>query len=122
MDKRTNPELAQYLHEAVEGSKSGTTGWGKKRQKRACVSGLQGPTWTWGAGRGRKDNECGDKWWRPAGVHSCPGGKAVQDSKRGENRVQRAVQLSLRVADGEGVRKRRMTGKIKKIVETVVWG
>ena len=49
----------------------------------------------------------------------CPGKKAFHQ-KRGENRLQIAVHLSLRVADGEVVRTRRVTGKIHKTVETVV--
>ena len=52
----------------------------------------------------------------------CPGGQAVQDRKRGENWVQRAVRLSPRVADREGVRTQRVTGKTRKTVETVVQG
>ena len=52
----------------------------------------------------------------------CTGGQAVQDRKRGENWVQRAVQISLKVEGGEGVRTQRVTGKIQKTVETVVRG
>ena len=62
------------------------------------------------------------RWWRPVGVDPCPGGQVVQDRKRGENRVQRAVQLRLMVADGEGVGTQWMAWKIQKTVETVVWG
>ena len=51
----------------------------------------------------------------------CPGGQTVQDRKRGENRVKILVQLSLRVEDGEIFRAQRVTGKIQKTVETVVW-
>ena len=36
-------------------------------------------------------------------MDACPCGQAVQDHKRGENRVQIAVKLSQRVEDGEGV-------------------
>ena len=39
------------------------------------------------------------------------GRQAVQDRKRGENRVQRAVWPSIRVADGEGVVTRKVTVK-----------
>ena len=46
-------------------------------------------------------------------------GQEVQDQKRGENRVQRAVQLSQRVADGEGAGTRRVAGMIQKTVEMV---
>ena len=45
-------------------------------------------------------------------MDTCPGGKFLQDIKRrGESSAKRAVQLSLRVADGGGVRKRILTGK-----------
>ena len=43
-------------------------------------------------------------------MDACPDGQTFQDRKRGDNRVQRLVQLSLRVADGMGVGKRRVTG------------
>ena len=46
-----------------------------------------------------------------------PGEHEFQDQNMGDNQVQIAVQLSLRVTDGEGVRTRRVTGKIKKTVE-----
>ena len=46
-----------------------------------------------------------------------PGGHAVQDQNRGDNRLQIAVQLSLRVKDGDRVRTHRVTGKIQKTVE-----
>ena len=52
----------------------------------------------------------------------CPGGQVVQYRNIGENWVQILVQLSLRGADGEGVRTRRVTGKTQKTVETVAWG
>ena len=73
--------------------------------KRARGAGLQGTTGTWGEGRGRQDSERRYMWWRPTGVEACPGGQVVQDRKSGENWAKRAEQLSLRVADGEGVRK-----------------
>ena len=44
-------------------------------------------------------------------MDACPGGQAVQNRKRGENQVQIAVQLSIRVADGEKIGTRRLTGK-----------
>ena len=52
----------------------------------------------------------------------CPGRQTVQDQKMGDNQVQRSVQLSLRVADGEEVRTLRVTEDIQKTVETVVQG
>ena len=55
-------------------------------------------------------------------MDACPGGQAVQDRKRGYNMVQRAVHIIQRVADGEGVGTRRMTGVIHKTVETVLQG
>ena len=58
----------------------------------------------------------------PEVVYPCPGGQGVQDHKRGKNRVQIAVHISLRVVDGEGVRTQRMTGKIQKTVKMVVQG
>ena len=51
-----------------------------------------------------------------------PGGQAVQDRKRGANRVKRAGQLSQRVADGEVVGKRMVTGMIQKTVEKMGQG
>ena len=39
-----------------------------------------------------------------------PGGHSSQDHHRGDNQVHIAVQLILRVTDGEGVRTRRVTG------------
>ena len=87
--------------------------------KRAHGVGMQGTTGTWGVVRGRQDIKHRDGQWRPAGVDDCTGGQAVQDWKRGENRVQGEVQLSQRVADGEGIGKRRVTEMIEKIVETV---
>ena len=47
----------------------------------------------------------------------CPVRHAVQDKKRGANQVQIAVQFSLRVTDGEGIKTRGVTGKIQKTVE-----
>ena len=89
----------------------GATGRRTRRQKRARGVGLQVPTGTWGSGRGKQDSEHRGGRWRPAGVDACPGGQAVQDWKRGENRVQRSVQLSLRVTDGGGVGARRVKKK-----------
>ena len=43
-------------------------------------------------------------------MDTCPGGKEYQDRNRGYNWVQRAVRLSLRVVDGEGVGTRRVMG------------
>ena len=84
--------------------------------KQACGAGLQGPAGTWGAGRGRQDSEHRDGKWIPEGVDACPGGQAVQEQKREENRVKILVQLSQRVADGEVVRTQRVTGMIQKTV------
>ena len=53
---------------------------------------------------------------------ACPGGQEVQYRKRGENRMQRAVCISQRVADGEGVGTKRVTGMIQKTVELVGQG
>ena len=52
-------------------------------------------------------------------MNACTGEKAVQEWKRGDNQVQRVVQISQRVADGEGVRTRRVTGMIQKTIGTV---
>ena len=52
----------------------------------------------------------------------CLGKQAVQDQKRGENRMQRAVQLNQRVADGEEVGTWRVTGMIQETVGTVGQG
>ena len=73
--------------------------------------GLQGPRGTWGEGLGRQDSECRDGRWRTAGVDTYPGGKEIQDRKRGYNQVQRAVQLSLRVEDEGGVGTQRVKGE-----------
>ena len=51
------------------------------------------------------------------GVDPCTGGQSVQDWKRRDNRVQRAVQITLRVKGGEGFRAREVTGKIQKTFE-----
>ena len=55
-------------------------------------------------------------------MDACTGGQAVQDLKRGENRVQIAVHLSQSVAYGEVLGTRRVMVMIQKTVETVVWG
>ena len=72
-------------------------------QKRARGAGLQGPTGTWGAGRGRQNSQRRDGRWRSVGVDTCSGGQVFQDRKRGGNQVQRSVQISLGVVDGRGV-------------------
>ena len=97
----------------VEGSERGTTGQGTRRQKRARGAGLQGPTGTWGAGRGQKIQHVQDGWWRPAGMDAC----LVRRSKTGmrvEIWVQRAVQLSLRVTDGRRSRDTEGEGDVSR--------
>ena len=65
----------------------------------ACGVRLKGPTGTWGAGRGRQDSERRDEKWRPAGVDTCTGGQAIHYRKRGDSRVHRVEQLSLRMVE-----------------------
>ena len=55
-------------------------------------------------------------------MDACTGGQAVQHRKRGENWVQRAVQISQRVAGEEVVGTQRMMGMIQKTVGTLVQG
>ena len=100
----------------------GMDGQGKRRQKQDHGAGLHRPKETWVAGQGHQDRERRYGRWSPAVVDPFPGGQAVQYQKRGENQVQIAVQLSIRLAYGEGVRTWRVTGKIQKIFEAVVRG
>ena len=88
-----------------------------RQQKRPQGEWLKGPTGIWGVGQGRKSSDRRDRQWRSEVVDPYPGGHSAQDHKRGDNQVHRVVQLILRVTDGEGVRTRRVTGKIQKTVE-----
>ena len=65
-------------------------------------AGLQGPTGTWGAGQVRQDSKfrAGSGGLREGLFF----GQVVQDQNEDENWVQRAVQISLRVADRRGSR------------------
>ena len=80
----------------------GKTGRGKGRRKGLMARELQEPTGTWIAGRGQQYSKRRDEQWMPAGVDPFPGEQAVQDRNRENNRVQREMQLSIKVADGEG--------------------
>ena len=84
---------------------------GEEAAETVLQRGLQGPTGTWGEGRGRQYSECRDRRWRQVGVGACPGGQAFQDRKRGDNQVQILVQLSIGVADGERFGTRRVKEK-----------
>ena len=82
----------------VEVSERGATGRGARRQKPACGVGLQGPTKRLRAAR----QQVQDERWRPAGMVSFLSRRS-KTGMRVESRVRRAVQISLRVADGRGV-------------------
>ena len=71
-----------------------------RQYKRPHGAWLQGQTGTWGAVQGRQGSERRDGQWRQEVVDPFPGEHEFQDQNMGDNQVQKAVQLSLRVTDG----------------------
>ena len=74
-----------------------------RRQKRACGAGLQGLIGNWGGRSRAARKRVKDGRWRPAGTDTCLARRS-KTRMSVENRVQRAVFISLRVAVRRGGR------------------
>ena len=117
--RRTNPQGLTGTLATPRAAKGGRLDGGRGDLNGLAARGCMGPTGTWGAGLGRQDSKHRDGQWRTVVVDACQVGQAVQYRNRGENWVQIVVQLSQRVAYGEGVGTQRVTGMIQKIFEMV---
>ena len=111
---RDHPQGSSGTLAMSTAGKRGANRRDERQQKQACSAGLQGTGGTWGVGQGRQDSNSrtggGGMWERtPYQVDR----KSKTGREGGESGTKIAVQLSIRVADGGGVRTQRVTVKIQ---------